>query len=303
MTKEPAPGIMENGLEQIREMVARDRNHPCIFSWGLANEIGGQNPPAFQFVKSMYEEAKKIDPHRLCSYASNSLQSKPAADATQFMDFVECNEYYETWFKGTMDDLRRNLEEIHRAFPDKPVVISEYGYCACIPERPESDARRIEILRKHTDIFRETSYIGGVIFFCYNDYRTHVGGGGAGVMRQNVHGVVDLLGVRKPSYEVLRRESSPLEEVDVNGSPAALAVRVRSRKSVPSYALRGYLLRAILYGAGGIPLEQREAVLPVLQPDEEHTLSLHFQAKEAVRINVDVMRPTGFSAATAIWRP
>jgi beta-glucuronidase len=302
-TKEPAPGIMENGLEQLREMVARDRNHPCIFSWGLANEIGGQNLPAFQFVKRMYEEAKKIDPRRLCSYASNSLQSKPAEDVTGLMDFVEANEYYETWVKGTPDDMRRYLEEIHHAFPDKPVVISEYGYCACVPERPESDTRRIEILRNHTAIFRETSYIGGVIFFCYNDYRTHVGGSGVGLTKQNVHGVVDLLGAHKPSYEVLRAESSPVEAVDVSGGPAALTVRVRSRKSVPSYALRGYLLRAILYGAGDIPLEQREAALPVLQSGEEHTVSLQFQAKEAVLINVDVMRPTGFSSATAIWRP
>jgi beta-glucuronidase len=219
------------------------------------------------------------------------------------MDFVECNEYYETWSPGTLDDARRALEEIHRAFPDKPVVISEYGYCACVPERPESDPRRIEILRNHTAIFRETSYIGGVIFFCYNDYRTHVGNDGAGVMKQNIHGVVDLLGARKPSYEALRAESSPVETVEVNGSSADFTVRVRSRKSVPSYTLRGYVLRAILYGTGEIPVEQHEAALPVLQPGEEHTIALHFQAKKAVRINVDVMRPTGFSAATAIWRP
>ena len=25
----------------------------------------------------------------------------------------------------------RSLDEIHAAFPDKPIVISEYGYCAC----------------------------------------------------------------------------------------------------------------------------------------------------------------------------
>jgi beta-glucuronidase len=303
MTNEPAPAIMENGLEQLREMVARDRNHPCIFSWGVANEIGGQNPPAFQFVKRMYEEAKKIDPRRLCSYASNSLLSKPAEDVTRLMDFVEANEYYETWVKGTLEDMRRYLEEIHRAFPDKPVVISEYGYCACVPERPESDPHRIEILRNHTAIFRETGYIGGVIFFSYNDYRTHVGNDGVGGMKQNIHGVVDLLGVRKPSYDVLRAESSPVEAVDVNGSPANLAVRVRSRKSVPSYALRGYVVRAILYGLGDIPLEQHEAALAVLQPGEEHTVSVQFQSKGAVWINIDVMRPTGFSAAAAVWRP
>jgi beta-glucuronidase len=303
MTDEPAPAILENGLEQLREMVARDRNHPSIFSWGLCNEIGGQHPPAFQFAKRMYEEAKKIDPRRLRSYASNSLQTKPAEDVSQLMDFIECNEYYETWSPGTLEDARRALEGIHAAFPDKPLVISEYGYCACVADRPEGDAHRVETLRNHTAMFRETGYVAGVIFFCYNDYRSHVGNDGVGALRQNTHGVVDVFGARKPSYPVLRSESSPVEALDVQGSPAALTVHLRNRKSVPSYALRGYAVRAILYGLGDIPLEQKAASLPLLPPGEEHTLSFHFQAKQAVRIHVDVIRPTGFSAATAIWRP
>ena len=32
--------------EQLREMIQRDRNHACIFSWGLCNEVNGQNPAA-----------------------------------------------------------------------------------------------------------------------------------------------------------------------------------------------------------------------------------------------------------------
>ena len=53
-------------------------------------------------------------------------------------------------------------------------MISEYGYCACTPERPEGDTRRIEVLREDNRVFREKEYIGGLIFFCYNDYRTHI---------------------------------------------------------------------------------------------------------------------------------
>jgi len=38
------------------------------------------------------------------------------------MDFIEWNEYYESWYPGTPEDLRRNLEEIHQAFPDKRLL-------------------------------------------------------------------------------------------------------------------------------------------------------------------------------------
>ena len=44
MKDEPSPEIMNNGLEQLREMIARDRNHPCIFAWGVCNEIERPEP-------------------------------------------------------------------------------------------------------------------------------------------------------------------------------------------------------------------------------------------------------------------
>jgi beta-galactosidase len=303
MGNKPAAEIMENGIEQLREMIARDRNHPCIFSWGLCNEINGQNPPAYEFAKGMLEEAKKLDPRRLCSYASNSLQSNASKDVSGLMDFVEWNEYYESWYKGTPDDLRSKVQEIHEAFPVKPIVISEYGYCACTPERPEGDARRIEVLREHNRVFREREYVGGLIFFCYNDYRTHIGDQGVGVMKQRVHGVVDLYGNRKPSWTVLRYESSPIESLAVEGSGKELTIRVRTRKTAPAYTLDGYKLRAVLYGYSEIPLERHEAPLPRLAPGDEAKVSVQWKEKEPVRVVFDIQRPTGFSAFTKSWTP
>ena len=303
MQDQPDSEIMENGLEQLREMIARDRNHPSIFSWGLCNEIGGQNPPAFNFAKRMYEEAKKLNPQRLCSYASNSLQSTPGKDVSSVMDFIEWNEYYETWYPGTPESVKRNVDEIAAAFPGKPIVISEYGYCACTADRPEGDHRRIEILRDHDRVFRESDAIGGLIFFCYNDYRTHVGDKGSGVMKQRVHGVVDLYGARKSSYEVLRNESSPVETVEVSGHPGAFAVAVQTRKTVPGYILSGYSLRAVLYGLGEIPLERYEAQLPAMTPGQAFSIPVKFGKTEALWVKFDVMRPTGFSAYSHVWKP
>ena len=304
MKDEPDPEIMQNGLEQLQEMIARDRNHPSIFSWGLCNEINGQNPPAYKFAKRMYEEAKQLDPRRLRSYASNSLQRNPENDVAKAMDFIEWNEYYETWYGGTPEDLQRNLEEIHRAFPDKPIVISEYGYCACTPDRSEGDSRRIRVLEDHTRVCRETQYVGALIFFCYNDYRTHIGDQGTGVMKQRIHGVVDLLGNRKPSYAALREESSSVEALHVSGNPTAFTLTLRTRDSVPAYTLNDYKLRGVLYGFANIPVECREVSIPVLTPAQHVSVPLQFKKKEgATRVEFDVMRPTGFSAMTTVWMP
>src|SRR5512138_623752 len=113
--------LTDNGLAQLREMIGRERNHPCVFSWGLCNEVDGQNPVARTFVRSMLKEAKRLDPGRLCSYASNSLQTTPERDVAGEMDFIEWNEYYETWYGGSIETMRQNLERIHAAFPDKPI--------------------------------------------------------------------------------------------------------------------------------------------------------------------------------------
>ena len=182
------------------------------------------------------------------------------------------------------------------------IVISEYGYCACTAERPEGDERRREILRSHDAVFRQRDYIAGLIFFCYNDYRTHIGDRGTGVLRQRVHGVMDVWGNCKPSYDLLREESSPIAELRIEGRPTAFKITVRARTHVPAYTLRGYRLRGAYFGYGQIPIEQQEAALPELKPGSEAALEIHFADAQPEKIQFDVLRPTGFSAYTRIWK-
>jgi len=304
MGPQPDAEILENAVDQLREMIARDRNHPCLVVWGLCNEIGGQDPPAYQFAKRMLQEAKKLDPGRLCSYASNSLDNTPERDVAGLMDFIEANEYFGTWAPGSAADAARYLDEIHTAFPAKPIVISEYGYCACTPDRPEGDEHRMEILRTHDLAIRSREYTAGAIFFCYNDYRTHVGDRGTGVLKQRVHGVVDVYGAKKQSYELLRRESSPIESLSLENRLNALQVILRTRGDVPMYTLRGYKLCGTFYGQGDIPVELQEVEISDLSPASSARLEVKFMQSEVpTRIRLDVMRPTGFSAYSLEWKP
>jgi beta-glucuronidase len=304
MANEPDADILENGLEQVREMIAHDRNHPSIVVWGLCNEVGGQLPPAYQFAKRLLAEVKKLDPNRLCSYASNSLEQTPEHDVAGLMDFIEMNEYVGTWSPGDLRSLNKYLDAVHSAFPGKPVVISEYGYCACVPERPEDDSRRIETLRSHNTVFRSKEFVAGAIFFCYNDYRSQVGFSGVGGLQQNVHGVVDVFGRRKPSFEALREESSPVWSLSVENRVNSFGVLVKTRSDLPTYILRGYLVRGILYGEREIPLEQREEELPDIAPGGDGWVELKFDAaKLASRIKFDVLRPNRFSAYSLEWKP
>jgi beta-galactosidase len=196
----------------------------------------------------------------------------------------------------------RLLEEIHAAFPDKAIVISEYGYCACTADRPEGDGHRAIVLKTQDEVFRRKPYVGGAIFFCYNDYRTHVGDRGEGVMKQRVHGVVDLYGRQKESYELLRYDSSPIETVTISNFPKAVTFHLRTRQTLPSYTLKGYKARGIYFGPGDIPVERREITLADLQPGAEASIEMPFGSSEPIRIVLDILRPTGFSAWTTEWK-
>jgi beta-galactosidase len=303
MAGEPDADILQNGLEQLREMIARDRNHPSVVVWGLCNEIGGQNPPAYQFAKRMLQEAKKLDPHRLCSYASNSLGETPERDVAGLMDFIETNEYFGTWAAGNADSAAKHFDDLHAAFPGKPIVISEYGYCACTPERPEGDKERIDVLRSHDKAIRAKEFVGGAIFFCYNDYRTHVGDRGVGALMQRVHGVVDVYGNRKASYEPLREEASPVESLTTENVLNRFRVRIKARNTVPMHVVKGYRLRGVFYGQGEIPTEEREVDIPEIAPGTEAQVELAFtQSSAPVYIKFDVLRPTRFSAFSILWK-
>jgi hypothetical protein len=117
---------------------------------GLCNEIGGQDPPAYQLARHMLAEAERLDPGRLCSRASNSLDTKPERDVAGLIDFIEANEYSEPGRQAPQQTPAHLLDEIHGVFPDKPVVVSEYGYCACTPEPPEGDEKRLRFYARMT---------------------------------------------------------------------------------------------------------------------------------------------------------
>lgn len=291
--------LEQNGLEQLREMIHRDRNHPCIVAWGLCNEVDGKNPRSRQFAKRIGAEARKLDPSRLQTYASHTLGSDPGADMAGDFDFISTNEYYGSWYPGTPADVEAHMDRIRKAFPDKPIVVSEYGWCECQPKIMPGDENRVGIVNSHTDAFRKFPEVAGAIYFDYNDYRTLVGDKGSGAMRQRVHGVVDLYGRPKPSFEALRLQSSPIENTVIHKTGEGLfELEIQTRSHLPGYTLRGYSLRWIAYGYDDLPMAGEKIRLPDLPPGSSGKYEARLLAEKIRRVVVDIIRPTGFSALT-----
>src|SRR6185295_15281606 len=55
----------EEGLSQIERLIRRDRNHPSVFAWSIANEEPTQgNDVGKRIASSMKRLVRKLDPTR-----------------------------------------------------------------------------------------------------------------------------------------------------------------------------------------------------------------------------------------------
>ncbi len=273
---------------QAEEMINRHYNHPCLYAWGMGNELDGQSALTSVYMSEFREYIRQLDPHRLVNYVSNTMGQNPMRDATRTGDLLMWNEYIGTWFQDM--ELHPLLRQIETDCGDKPLFITEYGLCE--PAFPGGDPRRIEILREKTDAYRKYRNCAGLIFFSLNDYRTHMGEVGSGRRRARIHGVVDLYGAPKPSYAALRNEASPLvlEQVGANRE-GHLLCRIRCRDDIPSYTVSGYQLLAKSDASD----EEHSVAVPMLTPGEKADLVVPVAAESAVEWLLNIVRPTGFS--------
>ena len=64
----------DEGLDQLRRLVLRDRNHPSVIAWSLGNEEHNVQGDALghRIAKRMYRVAKELDPTRAITYGGNN---------------------------------------------------------------------------------------------------------------------------------------------------------------------------------------------------------------------------------------
>ena len=124
--------LAEYHAQVLRDMIARDKNHPCVVVWSLGNEPNTDVYPqkAYDYWWPLYELAHRTDPQNRpvtlvgCQNVYEKDQIIPA------MDIVFINRYY-GWYNlsGDLEAARYALrmELDWWAEKGKPMVMSEYG--------------------------------------------------------------------------------------------------------------------------------------------------------------------------------
>ena len=117
----------ENTVSQMTELIAQNYNHPSVIVWGLSNEIT-MSPPDGDLLKNhrdLNELAHSMDKTRKTTAAIVSM-CDIHDDYIQIPDTVAYNHYF-GWYGGDTSMNGPWFDAFHRAFPDIPIGMSEYG--------------------------------------------------------------------------------------------------------------------------------------------------------------------------------
>lgn len=267
--------------QQFREMMERDWNHPSVIAYSVGNEYLSETPSGQRWTKDMMMYGRSLDPTRLYTFASmrlNILPAKPEDEATQYCDFVSTNTY---------GNHAKAFDHIHALYPDKPILISEWGTRA---DNATGEAGQVAHLESVMTEIRKRPYIVGASWWSYNDYQSrHVGTNPNGY---RPWGLVGPERTQRPLYAAHRREMSPvtLEKVSYQAGGQGqhqLVIRVKARNDFPAYAIKKYVLKT----------NEKTMVIPDLQPGQSMEVKVPVRGFEK-NVTLEVMKPTGFSVIT-----
>ena len=123
-------GVWETvGRPFLTDLVTQYRQHPSVLFWGVANEIASHSEAGERYCQRAADLVRALDPGRLVTQASDKHELLPQLQVDrcfQHLDVVALNEYY-GWYYKQLYDLGPALDALHAAFPDKPVLVTEFG--------------------------------------------------------------------------------------------------------------------------------------------------------------------------------
>jgi beta-galactosidase len=129
-----------NSEQMQREMIRQNFNHPSIIIWCYMNEVllrpsfNGEKERQEKYLLSIRSLAQRLekltrreDPSRYTMMANHgNLEQYKKAGLLEIPMIVGWN-LYSGWYGGSLEDFPRFLDHFHAAFPQTPVMVTEYG--------------------------------------------------------------------------------------------------------------------------------------------------------------------------------
>lgn len=217
-----------NHRQAITELVARDKNHPSVVIWSIANEPNGSEEGAREYFQPLAELTRQLDPTRPVGYVNVMFDTPDKELLGDLFDVIMLNRYY-GWYlnNGDLETAEQVLEKELREWEakyGKPMIVTEYGPDTMpgfhsIYEQPWSEEYQAAFLAMYHRVFDRVEAMVGEQVWNFADFQTS-----NGIMRVdgNKKGVFTRDRRPKPAAFALRQRWTALAGVK-NGSDKTIA--------------------------------------------------------------------------------
>ncbi len=147
--------FIRNAEAMMRQMIARDANHPSIILWGMMNE--GRSKEMFERLKAV---AHSADPTRLTVYAENNPDEGMKLGTVEVPDVLGIN--YQT----------ERIDKLHAALPHCRLVTSEHSNVSAVRGDYDGEMKQLDQVKANLDILESRRYMAGSTLWCMHDYGT-----------------------------------------------------------------------------------------------------------------------------------
>ena len=251
-----------SAVNEIRELVAQNYNHPSIFCWGLSNEIligGNDNEKLIPCHEDLNHAVKELDQKRLTVIAHeyNAGWDHPLHDVS---DAEGWNHYF-GWYRGQMPELAEWCDKYHSQYPARRFAVTEYGCDSVIsyhsdhPEKQDyTEEYQVLVHENACETWASRPFIWGTYVWNMFDFGSNFRREG-GTMGRNNKGLVSMdRKIKKDSFYVYKAWYGKEPFVHIDGRRyfarpgKTITVRVHSNLSPVALYADGKLI-AELSGA------------------------------------------------------
>ena len=128
--------ILHQARKELANLIKRDKNHPSIIIWSMANECKTDSELGIKVMRKLLRETKRLDKTRLATFVARS--DTQGHQAFGDADLICYNMYYGSLsgeichHKNELDKCARipsiaHMRKQHVHFPDKPKLVTEFG--------------------------------------------------------------------------------------------------------------------------------------------------------------------------------
>lgn len=181
----------QNSEVMLREMIRQHRNHPSVVMWGYMNEIFLRTPKENEenikkatvaLAQRLDDVSHEEDPTRPTTIAFHGSEVYNTTGLGEIADITGWN-LYNGWYSKTFEDFGKFMDDQHKRYPNRPLIISEYGANGDL-RLHSTNTRRFDSTIEYQRMFHESymaqmnarPYIAGMAIWNQFDFAAELRG-------------------------------------------------------------------------------------------------------------------------------